>query len=109
MGERGLEPGLGDDRANEIARPFRVNPAGLPHPEDLRHLGRLYVLVRVLRVVRGEKPGEFVPHIVDELRERAQPCQDYEVSRIEPLTQLVRRDGRISKDRRHCWSLRSGN
>ena len=76
----GIEPGLGDDRADQLAGALGMDPARLPLPEELGHLGGLDVLVRVLRVVRGEELGQLVPHVVDELRERPQPGQDDQVS-----------------------------
>ena len=46
---------------------LRVDEAGLPDAEDLRHLGRVDVLVHVLRVVRLEQLGELLAGVVDEI------------------------------------------
>ena len=69
-----------------------MDPAGFPLPQKLGHLQRIDVLVRVLRVVRGEEPGQLFPHVVDELGQRPQPGQDDQVPVVEPLPQLLGRD-----------------
>src|ERR1700691_2021377 len=65
-----------------------MNPPGRPLPEELGHLAGLDVLVRVLRVIRGEELSQFVPHVVDELAEGAQPGENDQVPGVDPLPQV---------------------
>ena len=67
-----------------------MNPSGLPLPEEFGHLGGLDIFVRVLWVVRGEQPGQLVPHVIDELGQGAQPGEDDQVPGVDPLPQVGR-------------------
>ena len=80
-------------------RLLRVDEAGLPGAEDLRHLGRLDVLVHVFRVVRREQLVSSLAGVLDELGQRLQPGQDDQVARVQLLPELVGGDmGRVDQD-----------
>ena len=71
---------------------------GFHAAQDLRHLGRVDVLVHVLRVVRLEQLGELLAGVVDEVAERLQAGQDDQVPGVQLLPQLVVGHVRVDDD-----------
>jgi polysaccharide pyruvyl transferase WcaK-like protein len=98
VGLLGRETCLLDDRPHQLLRPLCVDEAGLPRAQDLRHLGRLDVVVHELRVMRPEQLGEFVTRVVDEIGERLQASQDDQVPGVELLPQLATGHIRVNDD-----------
>jgi hypothetical protein len=98
MGLLGRESRFLDDRADELLGPLRVDEARLPHAEDLRHLGRLDVLVHELGVVRLEQLGELFARVLDEIGERLQAGEDDHVPGEQLLPQLIARHVRVDDD-----------